>query len=228
MASWHRRVGVRAALAIVLTAVTALTAFLYRESYGTQARFCDDCAAKTAVTETGTLRYGDGRTVELHNRYHLSQRVIRRDDQLRITGRITGEVDRRLIAFLSHDHFDISVATDNAEDLCPRDLSPLYPASARRVLFFLPPGAVYAGKGWIGSFCDGRLSCRYRAEEVTATGIEYTAACAGTLRDRTELHIMLRALFDIEHGWFRSIGGTVRSGRESLESWWVIGEEMII
>lgn len=225
MASWHRRVGVRTALALILTAVTALTAFLYRESYGTHALFCDDCATETAVTETGTLRYRDGRTIELHNRYHLSQRVTHRDDRLRLTGTITGEIDPLLRAFLSHDRLDISIATDDIEDLCPRNLSPLYPTSARRVLLFLPPGAVYPGKGWSGSFCDGHLPCRYRAEEVTATGFEYTVACAGSLSDRTDLHILLRAFFDTEQGWFRSVGGTIRSGAGALESWWVIGEE---
>ncbi|HNT28100.1 MAG TPA: hypothetical protein PKH10_07975 [bacterium] len=228
MASWHRRVGVRTALAIILTTITALTVFLYRESYGARASFCDDCAAETTVTETGTLRYADGHTIELRNRYHLLQQVKRIDDRLRITGLITGEIDRRLSAFLSHDRFDISIATDGIEDLCPQHLSPLYPASARRVLFLLPSGAVYAGKGWLGSFCDGRLSCRYRTEYITADGFEYTVACAGTLPDRTELRIMLRAFFDLERGWFRSVGGTVRSARETLESWWVIGEEMII
>ncbi len=218
----------RAVLLFGLTAAAISAAAVYFGHTSAGPVFCADCSFETAVTETGRLTYSSRTVIELDNRYLLRQHIIRDERQLRLTGSVKeGSFDERIRGLVPGDRFDMSFAAGTPEDICPAPLSPLYPVALRRVLFLLPTGPAFAGKVWYGSFCAGRLSCRYEVGEAAPEGFVFTADCAGTLPENIAVTVLLRASFRSDPGRFDRVEGYIRAAAGPVDARWDIAERSL-
>ncbi len=175
------------------------------------------------VKEQGELSYPDGKKLKLDNAYRLTGRVRKFGDNLEIRGKVTGKLDRKIEPLIPSKAFSLRMDLSSTRDFCPRTLSVIYPASMRRLFYFMPKGHLFEGKKWSGSFCGGNLSCRYRVERIENTTAVIDMNCDGRHLEQ-DIFMSGDLRLDIESSIFEELSAEIGVAAKTIHSNWKFHE----
>jgi len=129
------------------------------------------------------------------------------------------EREKKLSPFIKKNSFDVSIRRKNQEDFCPALLTPIYPASLKRLHYFFPADYMFENKRWSGFFCDGSFRCDYIVTSIVENSANISMECNGDI-SINDITMNSTATFLIDKSIFQSIATDVSVKSKYVKSNW--------
>jgi hypothetical protein len=147
----------------VLVLIVFLGVYLFHNYYYSNKHFHIPSKKKQTlqVVEKGNIKYVSGGSLEIMNNYKTEENLSRIDSFITIQGKIDGRIDPVLAPLFNTKKYLTEIDVSDIEGACSPDFNPLYPVAIRRLIYFMPEGAIFDGQIWEINTCRAKFRCSY-------------------------------------------------------------------
>ncbi|MGI6393186.1 MAG: hypothetical protein ACOX2F_00375 [bacterium] len=113
------------------------------------------------VSEEGELSFSSGGKLKLKNSYLAKESITKSGSTVKIEGVTAGEFDKNLKPLIKSSNYSVVIEQFTPPDKCDEKFAAQYPSFLRRLVYYMPNGALFNGQKWKIDACNSQLTCNY-------------------------------------------------------------------